>query len=56
MPSKCKHEERARAMLRQKLAEHSDEGVQAINAAFDVPESSVKRVAAALRAKEQADG
>lgn len=50
------YRDRARAMLRENLAQSNDPAVQAINAAFDPSEEAVERVAAALRAQAGGDG
>lgn len=47
------YEDQARDLLRAELAKNPDPAVQAINALFDPPEDAVKRVAAALEARDR---
>jgi hypothetical protein len=47
------YEDQARDLLRAELAKNADPGVRAINAAFEPPEDAVRRVAAALEARDR---
>jgi len=47
------YEDQARDLLRDQLAQHPDAGVRAINALCEPPADAVKRVAAALEARDR---